>query len=103
MKHNILPTTSRLSDRSADSTSDPHRKNAGSLEQKLLKECRELLARMEYDEQEGFFFWPHIILPQLPDGPAKCGICTTGAIHIARKFGGFVAGYQITSDDPDIL
>jgi hypothetical protein len=103
MKHNTCHTKPRLPVSAGDSTQARHGPPSRDLERLLLAECHDLLVRMEYDEQEGFYYWPHIPLPYHPDEPAKCGICTSGAIHIARKFSGFVAGYEIGSDEPETL
>ena len=61
-------------------------------ERALLAECCKLKKSLGYDERGGFFFWPHV-------GGVECGISTNGARLIARKFGGFVAGYAIDLED----
>jgi len=64
----------------------------------LLAECHEIVRLAEYDTKAGVSIWPHV-----PAGCNDCGICTNGARLIARKFGGFVAGYEITNEDPQTL
>jgi hypothetical protein len=69
----------------------------------LLAECKRLTALMDYDEGGGFYFWPHAEGLAREGFDCKCGICTNGAKLIARQFGGFVAGYSITSDQSRLL
>jgi hypothetical protein len=61
----------------------------------LLAECERLEVLMEYDAG-GFHLWRHV-------GGVDCGICTNGARLIAKKFGSFVAGYPIETDEPQTL
>jgi len=64
----------------------------------LLAECHELVRVSEYDTKAGISIWPH-----LPQDCNDCGKCTNGAKFIAQKFGGYVAGYEIESTDPQTL
>ena len=68
------------------------------LEAALLAECRKLVRLSKYDSQAGISIWPHV-----PTGRNDCGRCTNGAKLIAQKFGGFVAGYEIETTDPQTL
>jgi len=61
----------------------------------LTAECEFLKTTMKYDSQVGLYYWPHVCEVEEPEGPSECGICTNGAKLIAKKFGGFVAGYRI--------
>jgi hypothetical protein len=74
-----------------------------SLEQTLLAECAELKTFMHYDEAEGFYFWPNVDGLAISEHANQCGICTTGARIIAKRFGGFVAGYLIDPGEPRTL
>jgi hypothetical protein len=60
-----------------------------------LAECERLEALMAWNEG-GFHYWPHA-------GGIECGVCTNGARLIAEKFGGFVAGYEITPGESRAL
>jgi hypothetical protein len=68
------------------------------LKDALLNECLELVRLSEYDAKAGISFWPHV-----SSDCNDCGRCTNGARIIARKFGGFVAGYEIKDADPETL
>ena len=64
----------------------------------LLAECDRLTATMQYDDDEGYHFWP------VPKGDRiECGRCTNGARLIAEKFHGYVAGYPIDHKQPKAL
>jgi hypothetical protein len=41
---------------------------------------------MQYDTEAEFYFWPQVFDLPFVQGENECGICTTGAKHIARKF-----------------
>lgn len=69
----------------------------------LLAECRKLVDLMDYDEEGGLYFWPGAEDVAGKGLKCRCGICTNGARLIAKKFGGFVAGYSIDSDNSRIL
>ena len=69
----------------------------------LIAECDRLKDSMNYDNTNGFYFWPDTVGASIPAGENKCGICTNGAKLIAQKFGGYVAGYPINHDDPQTL
>jgi hypothetical protein len=60
----------------------------------LLNECEEMTADMLYDGDEGYHYW----LGE-NDERIQCGICGHGALRIAKKFGGYVTGYLIDSED----
>lgn len=53
----------------------------------LLAECRRLTQESKYNEEQGYSYW------DTPKGEIQCGRCTNGALLIAEKFGGYVAGY----------
>lgn len=69
----------------------------------LLAECKRLRSLMDYDEEGGFYFWPHAEGLAREGFGSQCGICTNGARLIARKFGGVVAGYHFDEHDPETL
>jgi hypothetical protein len=69
-----------------------------SLKAALLAECHELVRLSEYDAKAGISFWPHV-----SSDCNDCGRCTNGSKFIAKKFGGFVAGYEIKGTEPQTL
>jgi hypothetical protein len=66
------------------------------LESEILKFCHWL--RESADTSGDFAFWPHA-----PAGQNECGVCTNGARLIARRFGGRVCGYAMSTRDSDDL
>lgn len=74
-----------------------------ALQLDLLTECKRLTALMDCFEEDGYYFWPHVEGLAREGFDGKCGICTNGAKLIARKFHGFVAGYEIGEKDPQTL
>lgn len=63
----------------------------------LVEECVRMRDSAQYEDDQGFSYWPDA------DEPNDCGTCTTGALLLARKFNGYVAGYHIEDSEPSRL
>ena len=58
--------------------------------------CCYLTTVMDYDDKVGVYYWPHVGIIKEPEDLCECGICTNGAILIAKFFKGSVFGYPIS-------
>lgn len=72
-----------------------------ALHSRLMAYCQMLTDQSRYQESEGFHYWP----PEVGAGERdQCGVCTNGAILVARQFYGQVFGYKLPPEsDPRLV